>query len=62
MITNNSSVKWIIAVEGQRTDELKAHSSIILTESKSKSNIITLLNTWYSEEDHITIDPWALVK
>lgn len=62
MITNNSSVKWIIAVEGQRTDELKAHSSIILTESKSKSNIITLLNTWYGEEDHITIDPWALVK
>ena len=56
VLTNNSSVKWIIALEGQRTDELKAHSSIIITESKSKSNVITLLNTWYGENEHLTID------
>ena len=56
VITNNSSVKWIIAREGSRTDELKAHSSLIITESKSKSNIITLLNTWYGENEHITVD------
>ena len=56
IITNNSSVKWLIAREGQRTEELGANSSIILVESKSKDNTITLLNTWYGEDSHLVID------
>ena len=62
IITNHSSVKWLIAREGQRTDELAENSSIILTESKSKDNTVTLLNTWYGEDEHIKIDLFGLAK
>lgn len=56
ILTNNSSVKWIVAREGVRTEELAAHSSIIIVESKSKENTLTLLNTWYGEDEHLVVD------
>ena len=62
ILTNNSSVKWLIAREGQRVEELGALSSIIIVESKSKDNTITLLNTWYGENDHLKIDVFGLAK
>ena len=62
IITNNSSVKWLLAREGQRTEELGAHSSVIFVESKSKDNTVTLLNTWYGENDHICVDVMSLAK
>ena len=62
IITNNSSVKWLLAREGSRTEELGAHSSIIFVESKSKGNTVTLLNTWYGENDHLSVDVMSLAK
>lgn len=62
VITNNSSVKWLVAREGMRLEELGANSSIILVESKSKDNTVTLLNTWFGEEDHLKVDIFGLVK
>ena len=56
VLTNNSSVKWLIAREGGRTEELAANSSIIFVESKSNSNALTLLNTWYGEDSHLVVD------
>lgn len=62
VITNNSSVDWIFACAGRRTEELKAHSSIIVECSKTMNNLITVLNTWYGEESHLTFDPFTMVK
>jgi hypothetical protein len=62
VVTNNSSVKWLVAREGQRTEELGAFSSIIIVESKSKDNTITLLNTWYGENEHLKVDVIGLAK
>ena len=62
VVTNNSSVRWLIQRDGQRLEELAPLSSIILVESKSNDNTVTLLNTWYSEEDHIKVDLFGLAK
>ncbi len=62
IVTNNSSIRWIIAREGQRTEELRPHSSQIFVESKSKDNNATLLNTWYGENSHIIVDLFGLAK
>lgn len=62
VVTNNSSIRWIIAREGQRTEELRPHSSQIFVESKSKDNSATLLNTWYGENSHIIVDLFGLAK
>lgn len=62
VVTNNSSVRWLIQRNGQRLEELAPLSSIILVESKSNDNTVTLLNTWYSEEDHIKVDLFGLAK
>lgn len=61
IVTNNSSIRWIIAREGQRTEELRPHSSQIYT-AKSKDNSATLLNTWYGENSHIIVDLFGLAK
>ena len=62
IITNNSSVKWLLAREGSRTEELGAHSSVIFVESKSKDNTVTLLNTWYGEDSHLKVDVMSMAK
>ena len=62
VLTNNSSVKWLLVRDGQRVEELGAHSSIIIVESKSNDNTVTLLNTWYGEADHLKVDVFALAK
>ena len=59
VVTNNSSIRWIIAREGQRTEELRPHSSQIFVESKSNDNTFVLLNTWYGEDKHITVNPFV---
>ena len=61
IVTNNSSIRWIIARAGQRTEELRPHSSQIFT-SKAKDNTATLLNTWSGEESHIVINLFDLAK
>jgi hypothetical protein len=62
VVTNNSSVTWLIAREGQRTEKLGAQSSIILVESQSKDNTVTLLNTWYEEDAHLKVDVIGMAK
>lgn len=62
VITNNSSIRWIIAREGKRTEELRPHSSQIFVESKSGKNTFVLLNTWYGEEEHISVNLFELAK
>ena len=61
IVTNNSSIRWIIARAGQRTEELRPHSSQIFT-AKTKDNTATLLNTWSGEESHIVINLFDLAK
>ena len=61
IVTNNSSIRWIIARAGQRTEELRPHSSQIFT-AKAKDNTATLLNTWSGEESHIVINLFDLAK
>ena len=53
ILTNNSSLEWLIYREGKRMDILKPHSSIILTLSSSHSNDLVLKNTWYGEGKHL---------
>ena len=62
IITNNSSVKWLLAREGSRVEELGAHSSIIFVESQSKGSTVVLQNTWYGENDHLRVDVAGLAK
>ena len=61
IVTNNSSIRWIIARNGQRTEELRPHSSQIYT-AKSKDNSATLLNTWSGEDSHLVINLFDLAK
>ena len=61
IVTNNSSIRWIIARNGQRTEELRPHSSQIFT-AKSKDNSATLLNTWSGEDSHLVINLFDLAK
>lgn len=61
IVTNNSSIRWIIARNGQRTEELRPHSSQIYT-AKSKDNSATLLNTWSGEDRHLVINLFDLAK
>lgn len=56
IITNNSSIDWLLCREGEKMVELKANSSIILRFSPSKPTIFTILNTWCSENEHLTYD------
>ena len=56
IITNNSSIDWLLRREGQRMIEVKAHSSVMVRMSSSKSNTFTIANTWYGEDKHLTID------
>ena len=56
IITNNSSIDWLLCREGQKMIELKANSSIVIRLSGSKSNILTIANTWYGEDKHLVVD------
>ncbi len=56
IITNNSSVSWLLAREDEKMVELEGNSSIILRFNPSKSNVITVLNTWYGENQHLVVD------
>lgn len=49
ILTNNSSLEWLIAREGKRMDILKPHSSILITLSSSQSNDLIIKNAWYGE-------------
>lgn len=56
IVTNNSSMEWWLAREGQKVELLEANSSIILGERTTTSNTFTLLNTWSGEDKHITVE------
>lgn len=53
IITNNSSIDWLLCREGNKMVELKGNSSIILRFSPSKPAVFTILNTWCGEEEHL---------
>ena len=56
IITNNSSIDWLLCREGEKMVELKGNSSIILRFSPSKPSTFTILNTWCGENEHLTHD------
>ncbi len=56
IVTNNSSIDWLLCREGQKMIELKANSSLIIRLSSSKSNVLTVANTWYGEDKHLVVD------
>lgn len=56
IITNTSSVEWLLCREGQKMMVLKGNSSIIFRTSSSKSDVVTVLNTWCGEDKHLVYD------
>lgn len=56
ILTNNSSIDWLLVREGQNVVELKANSSIIIRTSASKSDVFTVINTWCGENKHLVYD------
>lgn len=56
IITNNSSIDWLLCREGEKMVELKANSSIIIRFRPSKPTLFTILNTWCGENEHLTYD------
>jgi hypothetical protein len=46
----------LLAREGEKMVELEGNSSITLRFIPSKSNVITVLNTWYGESQHLVVD------
>ncbi len=56
IITNNSSIDWMLCREGEKMVELKANSSIIIRFRPSKPTLFTILNTWCGENEHLTHD------
>ena len=56
IITNTSSVDWMLCREGEKMVELKGNSSIILRFSPSKPSAFTILNTWCGENEHLVYD------
>ncbi len=56
ILTNNSSIDWLLVREGQNVVELKANSSIIIRTSASKSDVFTVINTWCGEDKHLVYD------
>ena len=56
IISNNSSIDWLLCREGDKMVELKANSSIIVRFSPSKPTTFTILNTWCGENEHLVYD------
>ena len=56
IITNRSSINWLLCREGQKMIELKANSSILIRLSGSKSNVLTIANAWCGEDKHLVVD------
>ena len=63
LITNNSSVEWLLGRSNKRTEILGAGASIIVElRSAADSNVLNVLNTWYGEDKHLTLDLNAYAK
>ncbi len=56
IITNTSSVDWMLCREGEKMVELKGNSSIILRFNPSKPATFTILNTWCGENEHLVYE------
>ena len=56
ILTNNSSISWLLRRENNDLVELKGNSSILVRLSSSKSNVYTVVNTWYGEDMHLVVD------
>ncbi|MBE6197594.1 MAG: histidinol-phosphatase [Rikenellaceae bacterium] len=56
ILTNHSSVEWLLSREGEKMMILEPKSSIIIRTRSSKSNAITVLNTWCGENQHLVYD------
>ena len=56
ILTNTSSVDWLISLDGANMIELRGNSSAIVSWDPSKENKLTIHNTWYGENEHLTLD------
>ena len=56
ILTNNSSIEWLLVREGQKMVVLAPNSSIIFRTSSSKSNAFTVANTWCGEDKHLVYE------
>ena len=56
ILTNNSSISWLLRRENNDLVELKGNSSILVRLSSSKSNLYTVVNAWYGEDKHLVVD------
>lgn len=54
MLTNTSSVDWLISLDGANMIELRRNSSVLVTWDPKGENLFTVLNTWYDEDKHLT--------
>lgn len=56
VLTNNSSVDWLLCCEGQKMFELKGNTSVALSWDLSKPVIYTIFNTWHGENEHLVYE------
>lgn len=56
ILTNNSSISWLLRRENNDLVELKGNSSILVRLSSSKSNVYTVVNAWHGEDEHLVVD------
>lgn len=53
ILTNNSSIEWLLCFEGQKMVILEPNSSTMVRLSLDGSKAVTVLNTWCGENKHL---------
>ena len=56
ILTNSSTIDWLISRDGKNRELLKGQSSIMISFSKSEPNIFTVHNAWCGEDKFLTYE------
>ena len=56
ILTNNSSIEWLLVREGEKMQVLAPNSAIIVRTRTTKPNAFTVANTWCGENEHLVYD------
>ena len=56
ILTNNSSIEWLLVREGEKMQILAPNSAIIVRTRTTKPNAFTVANTWCGENEHLVYD------
>ena len=56
ILTNNSSVEWMLKLDGRNIVVLEPNSSIVVRMNLDKPKAFTVLNTWCGENKHLVYE------